>query len=162
RIPAPKLVPIPRVAALLVALVAALTLGLSAAEASPCKGTGQTCPTNQSCCSRRCVKNVGAKFGTCRPACRCGDGVSDPSCGEQCDDGNTASCDGCSPTCQNESCGDGTVCASQGETCDPPGSPAGAHGYACRTDCTVCGDGVRQDGEVCDDGNTNNFDSCNN
>ncbi|MFW6051652.1 MAG: DUF4215 domain-containing protein [Myxococcota bacterium] len=35
-------------------------------------------------------------------------------------------------------------------------------GDGCRTDCTleVCGDGIVDPGEQCDDGNTNDFDSC--
>eukprot|EP00013_Stygamoeba_regulata_P029518 CAMPEP_0177646456 /NCGR_PEP_ID=MMETSP0447-20121125/9783_1 /TAXON_ID=0 /ORGANISM="Stygamoeba regulata, Strain BSH-02190019" /LENGTH=1373 /DNA_ID=CAMNT_0019148989 /DNA_START=612 /DNA_END=4733 /DNA_ORIENTATION=+ len=36
----------------------------------------------------------------------CGDGVTDPSVGEQCDDGNEIDGDGCSSTCQNEACND--------------------------------------------------------
>jgi cysteine-rich repeat protein len=32
----------------------------------------------------------------------CGDGITDPARGEQCDDGNTLPGDGCSPTCQLE------------------------------------------------------------
>lgn len=58
----------------------------------------------------------------------CGDGVVDP--GEQCDDGNTVSGDGCSSTC--------TI-----ETAQP-----------------VCGNGVVETGEQCDDGNTTNGDGC--
>ena len=51
-------------------------------------------------------------------------------------------------------CGNGVL--DPGETCDPPGSPAGPNGNICRPDCTVCGDGVVQmsDGEQCDDGNS--------
>ena len=46
-----------------------------------------------------------------------------PTCGngrieypETCDDGNTASCDGCSPFCQLENCNDGLVCTI--DSCD--------------------------------------------
>jgi cysteine-rich repeat protein len=35
----------------------------------------------------------------------CGDGTLQTSCGEQCDDGNTTSGDGCSSTCMLEPCG---------------------------------------------------------
>ena len=58
--------------------------------------------------------------GVLHPQCEhCGDGVADG--GEECDDGNVTSCDGCSQQCRSEPglvCGDGitnTVC---GETCD--------------------------------------------
>ena len=33
----------------------------------------------------------------------CGDGMFDPNAGEECDDGNFDDCDGCSPTCDDES-----------------------------------------------------------
>ncbi len=44
----------------------------------------------------------------------CGDGTTDPNFAEECDDGNTADCDGCSSTCQDESLlpdgdGDGVI-----------------------------------------------------
>ena len=58
----------------------------------------------------------------------CGDGLFDS--GEECDDGNTTDCDGCSATCQIER---GPVC---------------------------CGDGIVQPPETCDDGNTVPGDGC--
>ena len=44
----------------------------------------------------------------------CGDGFRDP--GEQCDDGNTTSGDGCSATCVLEACGNNVI--DSGEQCD--------------------------------------------
>ena len=68
----------------------------------------------------------------CTLTAGCGDGVR---CGaEECDDGNTTSCDGCSGTCTKEEgavCGDGIVNAACGEECDPP--QAGTCAYNCRT-----------------------------
>jgi cysteine-rich repeat protein len=58
-------------------------------------------------------------------------------------------------------CGDNAVNV-PGETCDPPGSTAGASGNTCRADCTVCGDGHVDAGEQCDDGNGANGDGCEN
>jgi cysteine-rich repeat protein len=55
-------------------------------------------------------------------------------------------------------CGNGTV--DDGETCDPPGSSQD-NGKICRDDCTFCGDGIKNGNEQCDDGNSNNGDSCN-
>lgn len=55
-------------------------------------------------------------------------------------------------------CGDGEVNA-PGETCDPPGEPAGEPNE-CRDDCTFCGDGVLDFGEQCDDGNNIDGDGC--
>ena len=95
---------------------------------------------------------------TCRGDCTyCGDGIVDS--GEACDDGNTNNNDTCSNSCTiNPLCGDGTINAS-GETCDPPGSTQ-SNGNVCRGDCTYCGDGLIDAGEQCDDGNTNNNDTC--
>jgi cysteine-rich repeat protein len=63
----------------------------------------------------------------------CGDGVV---CGtEQCDDGNTTNCDGCSSTCTTESglrCGDGIVNAACGEQCDPPRAGPPEYNYLCQ------------------------------
>jgi len=89
----------------------------------------------------------------------CGDSSLDP--GEQCDDGNTVSGDGCSATCTREAyCGDGTM--DPGEVCDD-----GNHrsGDGCRSDCAsdeTCGNGVRDIvvGEQCDDGNIMSGDGC--
>jgi cysteine-rich repeat protein len=71
----------------------------------------------------------------------CGNGVVEA--GEDCDDGNTNSGDGCSSTCNSES---GWNCA----------TPDGG-----KSTCTpICGDGVLAGGEVCDDGNTAAGDGC--
>lgn len=50
------------------------------------------------------------RYGGCMPGClmrapRCGDGAIQRDQGEQCDDGNTVSGDGCSATCRTESSG---------------------------------------------------------
>ena len=77
----------------------------------------------------------------------CGDGVVEA--GENCDDGNTASCDGCSATCETESgltCGDGILNQACGEQCDD-GNTASGDGCSstCMTeglaDCTINFDG---------------------
>jgi cysteine-rich repeat protein len=61
-----------------------------------------------------------------------------------------------SAACVASVCGDGYVDASAGEYCEPPNS--GTCDSKCRP--KVCGDGIRADGEQCDDGNTNNLDGC--
>ena len=85
----------------------------------------------------------------------CGDGILGP--GEQCDDGNTASGDGCSAQCKVESCytcvsqpsvcspatagtacDDGNTCT-VGETCDGAGVCGGFTSCRVNSSCSVCG-----------------------
>src|SRR5438552_882486 len=73
------------------------------------------------------------------PACRgpvvpvCGDGILEGN--EDCDDGNTKDCDGCSHTCRIERCGDGIP--ECGEACDL-GPANGTPGSGCNTSCQRC------------------------
>jgi cysteine-rich repeat protein len=104
----------------------------------------------------------------------CGDGTLTIGVGgaqgEECDDGNAVSGDGCSATCQREACGDtidGSACPTCGngivdanEQCDDGNT---ASGDGCSATCTVeayCGNGVLDAGEECDDGNTSGMDGC--
>lgn len=64
---------------------------------------------------------------------RCGDGIVDP--GEECDDGNNASGDGCSATCVTEFCGDGIVNNSGTEECDDGAN--GDNGDGCTDSCLI-------------------------
>ncbi|MCW5893160.1 MAG: DUF4215 domain-containing protein [bacterium] len=86
----------------------------------------------------------------------CGNGSLDAD--EECDDGNTASGDGCSDACTLETtCGDGVIEGK--EQCDDGNAVAGD---GCSPVCTpeVCGSGVVDPGETCDDGNTTPGDGC--
>lgn len=80
----------------------------------------------------------------------CGDGLS--GAGKSCDDqGESASCN---PDCSAAVCGDGYVNAMAGETCDD-GDQNGQPNF-CNVDCDgmtapVCGNGVLEDGENCED-----------
>lgn len=67
------------------------------------------------------------------PVCECGDGIHQPICGEQCDDGNSVNGDGCNNDCRIFSL--------------PPTE-------------SVCGDGVVSGLEQCDDGNNMPGDGC--
>ncbi|MBL4817708.1 MAG: DUF4215 domain-containing protein [Deltaproteobacteria bacterium] len=107
--------------------------------------------------------DTGGFSATCNNDCtltKCGDGILNTAAGEQCDDGNTVSGDGCSSTCQLEgTCGNG--CVEAGEECDL-GSNNSATGY-CTSNCKLssCGDKlVNPAYEECDDGNTDNTDGC--
>jgi cysteine-rich repeat protein len=89
----------------------------------------------------------------------CGNGILDA--GEECDDGNTDSCDGCSEICQNEVghvCGDG-ILNPDCEECDDGNND---DGDGCDSNCTItrCGNGIVTDGEECDDGNAVDGDGC--
>jgi len=82
--------------------------------------------------------------------------------GEECDDGNPVSCDGCSADCQDEIgyvCGDGTVNAACGEECDDGNTDPWD---GCDADCQaeLCGNGQLDPGEECDDDNTISCDGC--
>jgi cysteine-rich repeat protein len=86
----------------------------------------------------------------------CGNGVLEA--GEECDDGNNVSDDGCSESCTQEVqagfCGNGVV--EDGEGCDdgPQNSDAGACTLACTK--AMCGDGLVFGGvEECDAGEEN-------
>lgn len=78
----------------------------------------------------------------------CGDGNLDA--GEDCDDGNNLSCDGCDRDCTSPSCGNGAVC--DAEECDDGNN---ASGDGCSAACVseICGNGVTNPGydEDCDD-----------
>jgi cysteine-rich repeat protein len=108
--------------------------------------------------------------------------------GEQCDDGNTLDCDGCTSFCILESisfpcrddpmtfnrykCGNGIVTSD--ESCDDGNETSGdgcsaeckeiEPGYRCRVPgkaCRpICGDKILKDTESCDDGNTEDGDGC--
>ena len=116
------------------------------------------------------TENSDAVPDTCRTDCRnpwCGDGVVDT--GEECDDGNgengdacLSACSGTVDCCVHNVCGDGYVDArdtgdgSQVEACDDGNT---LNGDTCRADCgqamTDCGDGLPDQGEVCDEGALN-------
>ena len=69
----------------------------------------------------------------------CGDGFKDP--GEECDDHNTVSGDGCDSTCHLESCGNGTI--NPGEQCDD--GAANGTNNCCSANCQLVdpdGDGI--------------------
>jgi len=130
-----------------------------------------------------CINQLGGP-----PVCECAPGFGRPegggpcatSCGngqrvvgEECDDGNTTSGDGCSERCEVESgwvcfedptlsvcaytCGDGVLDPLSGEECDDGVENSDTAPDACRERCVAaaCGDGVIDAGEECDDGEEN-------
>ena len=93
---------------------------------------------------------------TCNPNCTlsvCGDTIPNPTAGEACDDGGESA--NCNADCTLAACGDGVLNESAGETCDD-GDQNGEPNQ-CNSTCTgvtagVCGNGVVEGDEVCDDG----------
>lgn len=109
-----------------------------------CDPPGGSCRSNCTFCGDGAVgltETCDPPGGDCRADCTaCRDGITQPST-EQCDDGNATVGDGCDLDCLVEVCGNGIL--QFGETCEPPGVPAGQPDE-CRADCSFCGDGVFQ------------------
>lgn len=95
---------------------------------------GQTCAASGVCDSGYCNPNT----NQCAVLTSCGNGSLDE--GELCDDGNTATGDGCGASCSIEA---GYSCTGNPSVC-----------------AVTCGDGVKAASEACDDGNTTAGDGC--
>jgi len=138
--------------------------GLDASSLPPGCNAVNGDPT--SICSADCVRRY------------CGNGIIELL--EECDDGalNSDSVpDACRTTCELPVCGDGVI--DTGETCDATalngitcldyGSPT-ASGVVCDSQCeldisgcaSICGNGIREGTELCDDGNAVDWDGCTN
>lgn len=103
-----------------------------------------------------------ANPAACLPESVCGDGQ--PGLGKSCDDGNTIDGDGCSSTCQIEGphwlCGFGVACVDVRD-CEALADAGFADaGCVAPPKPAVCGDGVLDPGEACDDGNVTSGDGC--
>lgn len=68
------------------------------------------------------------------PISSCGDGAVNANRGEQCDDGNVISGDGCSALCLSEYCGDGVIQIASGEQCDDGNTTAND---GCSSACAI-------------------------
>lgn len=116
----------------------------------------------QALCSARCLWTGTNSYnptgvGSTLRVVGCGD--SKVQVGEECDDGNTKSGDGCSTICLNEGstpstgggCGNGKI--DKGEECDSAELKDGCNQNTCLllgTKSATCGNGVLETGESCD------------
>lgn len=129
------------------------------AEPAPCgnglQDPGEECDDGNTVrgdgCDRYCYVEDGfvcSGFGQpCISPYACGNGVLSP--GEACDDGNTVSGDGCAADCKLVE--SGWRCGVPGRPCvQPCGQDAG--GCADGGSVAVCGNGILEPGEECDDG----------
>ncbi|MCC6555055.1 MAG: DUF4215 domain-containing protein, partial [Polyangiaceae bacterium] len=134
-------------------------------SSSTSQGGGGSSSTSQGGGGSSTTSSGGGAGGAPNPLC--GDGNVDYQAGEQCDDGNTTSGDGCSASCAIEpapTCGNGVLDLASGEECDDGNTTAGD---GCSPACQLepvgqsCGNSQIEAPEVCDDGNTQNGDGCN-
>jgi cysteine-rich repeat protein len=125
-------------------------------------GNNASCESN---CKFSC--NVDADCvdtNTCNGSETCGAVTVGGQMGKNCSAGtNSMDCSACmgglcmAGVCTASTCGDGCIDTTAGEQCEPPSSMN--CGATCKT--VMCGNGVREAGEHCDDGNTTNMDGCN-
>ncbi len=137
-----------------------------------------TCMFDFECCSGACNANQCGSSSSSEssdfslPSEYCGDGITQASLGEQCDDGNGSDDDSCTITCQNTYCGDYIVQNDDNpfddEDCDdgPQDTSLCDYDGGDRADqgCSEakCGDGYKNlaAGEQCDDSNVTDGDGC--
>ena len=118
---------------------------------------------------------TGGETALCNADCTtsvCGDGTTNTTAGETCDDANATNTDTCPDgvggTCVTATCGDGFTCSGGACTSGPGGGVEACDGSgetsSCNVDCSTasCGDGTvnATRGETCDDGNSTNTDTC--
>ena len=152
-------------------------------------GCSADCTSDESCgnaivdaaAGEMCDDGNTAGGDGCSPTCNvevCGNGILDA--GEDCDDDNDVSGDGCEADCtfscaMDADCDDGALCNGS-ETCNTTTHVCAAGTNAAdATDCgggmvcrsgmcvpPVCGNGIVEGTEVCDDGDSTEGDGCDN
>jgi len=98
-------------------------------------------------CAFSCQQELGyfcdGEPSICQPVC--GDSVRIPP--EQCDDGNISDGDGCSSICESEFAA-------------APAESSAASDSSAFSEISLCGNGLTDPGEECDDGNLFDWDGC--
>jgi cysteine-rich repeat protein len=138
-----------------------------------CVGSGCSETSSIGCLENQGSWNEGLTCEDPGVCVNCGNGCLE--WGEACDDGGIAPGDGCDSTCQPEGCYECTligcltgsgdalasaICAVAPTVVSPFCAPSPVCTFVPGPGCTNCGDGVLEDGEDCDDGNTDNGDCC--
>ena len=154
-------------------------------DGDPCNGA-EACAVQTHTCKPGTPLADGASCGMakiCRKGVcgdvRCGDGI--PTAPEECDDGNMTAGDGCENDCRftcvstdmKRNCVPADICAGRGTCVDmvhrcmpglplADGTPCGALLACMKGVCvkTLCGNGMLDPGEICDDGNQIAGDGC--
>ena len=127
------------------------------------RASGTIAPVAAGAAGEECDDGNASDFDACTTACvpaACGDGIVQPSEGEECDLGASppAWCAGCRRQ-MVDLCGDGTIDGAIGEVCDD-GNRADNDGCSSLCQPESCGDGVVQSSEECDDGANGDNDGC--
>ena len=127
-----------------------------------CTRVDNVCGDNTTECGEACDDGNTDSCDGCKGDCSrhddvCGDNIIE--CAEECDGDTQNAGLHCSQTCKLEApphCGDTVVQANEGEQCDPPTPDVCSH--LCQF--VICGDNIVEDGEACDNGNTDSCDGC--
>ncbi|MGZ3419032.1 MAG: DUF4215 domain-containing protein [Polyangiales bacterium] len=129
-------------------------------------GPGTGCEKS---CKFSCTKSPDScsDGNACNGTETCGNVTVGGKTGQKCSAGTPlAACAACGTggvcvagACKSSTCGDSCLDAAKGETCDPPAAGT------CSATCTkivaaVCGNGVMETGETCDDSAKVNLDGC--
>lgn len=117
-----------------------------------CTKAPDSCPDSNPCNGVEACQTVTSSTGKTGQKCAAGTPLA--ACAA-CGTGGVC----VSGTCKTSTCGDGCIDSVKGETCDPPAAST-CDGFCHKITAPVCGNGVQETGETCDDGAKLNLDGC--